>query len=525
MRILGGDSLTLEDKQYLQQFCMDHTQWSHKETTEYILENYFQNKKDINYWYLYKLVYNCNQRIKQQQIISNNEARKDYRTVYSQTIRDSLTQIYKHGITEILHIDLSDYQQDQICQFIDSMNQSTKIQFWKYLVSVVRPQKTLNQIKMQYQCKYRSVLFKTHLTDEDKQLILKQCSQLQSERISNMAKRIYKKYFISKNIFYYEVYHFILRKYKRAENDQQQKVNQILFSQQQRNNFHCIAYKLGLKTILDQDCSNLTPKEICQLILSLNETQTKTFWNVVTNNCALQQTSKALKHYFLREFRQAMYSYIITKEDQKYIQTYFEEHANLTITEITQQLMNDYFKNKDVYYYEVYKIVYLTKKKAQKSNDKIKNYNIQIKNATNQLDTYTKWIKLTLFQLNIIKNDEISQKDVCNIINNLDQSKQLLFWKKLAKNFQPNKNLQILRTYYKNYYQQVLYDDLNPVDDLYMKTYCDNNITFTSQEIKNHCLGYLQNKNVNNYKVINNILTYFKTSQRNYQKQHQKHLK
>ncbi|CAL6033698.1 Hypothetical_protein [Hexamita inflata] len=126
MRILGGDSLTLEDKQYLQQFCTDHTQWSHKETTEYILENYFQNKKDINYWYLYRLVYNCNQRIKQEQITSNNEAREDYRTVYSQTIMDSLTQIYKHGITEILHIDLSDYQQDQICQFICDLKMKFK---------------------------------------------------------------------------------------------------------------------------------------------------------------------------------------------------------------------------------------------------------------------------------------------------------------------------------------------------------------------------------------------------------------
>ncbi|CAL5996713.1 Hypothetical_protein [Hexamita inflata] len=57
-----------------------------------------------------------------------------------------------------------------------------------------------------------------------------------------------------------------------------------------------------------------------------------------------------------------MFSYQLTSENKKYIQTFTKENSSITTTELTQQLLDSYFVGQDVFFYDVYNVISQKKK-------------------------------------------------------------------------------------------------------------------------------------------------------------------
>ncbi|CAL6106674.1 Hypothetical_protein [Hexamita inflata] len=173
-------------------------------------------------------------------------------------------------------------------------------------------------------------------------------------------------YFKNKDVFYWDVYYKVRTKSRqnKLDNKQNNKIyqnneqqTQTQINKQQTINMRQLVYINSLQQITKKQCSNLTLKQLCEQISSLDSTQSNQFWKLVSNNIKPKKSPDAQKVYFNASFLQVMYSYSLTNEDKEQIYKYLRENDNLTQTEATQNIINEYFKDKDVFYYNVYKIV------------------------------------------------------------------------------------------------------------------------------------------------------------------------
>ncbi|CAL6030287.1 Hypothetical_protein [Hexamita inflata] len=439
--------------------------------------------------------------------------RVNYKIVLQQELIDSYTLIYKYALAQVLEIDALNYTPVQICQVIDSLSDAISQKFWKYIGSTIQPKKYANQLTLYYRTKYRSVMFNNQLTQEDKEFISKLAHTQKGKSLTEIAKSIFNKYYTNKSIFYYDVYRTVqnnLRKNQGYENIEI--VNQQQIDKEQRNSIYQQAYTKGLTEIFGRDCSSLTNKEICEGILNLDSSQTISFWKFVTNQ--LKKKTVDIKNHFKRIFSGVLYQYNLTKEDIIYIEEYCEQNIELTVTEVIQYLKNDYFQQKDVFYWDIYNIVDTKRNKIlQKGHDQVSNtLNQHQKVSIDKIDNFTRWAKQVLFDQKHINEHQmelLDQKQLCNEIDNLISKQKASFWKTLQSVIQPQKSYDYIHAFYYRVYRQPLFQNLSKEDTEYIKTYCYNNRTLTQKQIIQHCQTYI-NKNINSKQLSMYVTNYRK---------------
>ncbi|CAL6028931.1 Hypothetical_protein [Hexamita inflata] len=91
----------------------------------------------------------------------------------------------------------------------------------------------------------------------------------------------------------------------------------------------------------------LTFRQICETYYDLIEEEQKMFWTFLN-----QKTGKSisnLKH---------IYTYHLNSEDKQNIKQYVEANSHQSVKELVNNLVNNQFQGKDVFYYEIYHVVY-----------------------------------------------------------------------------------------------------------------------------------------------------------------------
>ncbi|CAL6049310.1 Hypothetical_protein [Hexamita inflata] len=508
-QVLFSERLSLKDKFLIKKYCLENDKQGYTDIATNLFDNYFANR-NIFYWEIHRYAMHC----KVYEMNKHNDRQnhgQNLQIMQAYELIDSYTLIYKHGLQEILKIDTTNFTPSQICQKINSMSRIDNKQFWKYLESVVQPKKTIHHFRRYYNNTYKRVLYPNRLTDDDKLLIIKQCSQITLSNATTMAKQIYNQYFVGNHIFFRDVYEIVFKtllKFKQQSNtcSQMNLINQKQINKKERDYLHTIAYKKGLQMILDKDCSNLTNKQICQYILRLNTTDRKDFWKYI-----LEKYSTSFgKDYFRTTFQQALYSYTLTEEDQQHIYKYLQECSNMTITQIVQQLMNGYFKNKDVFYWDVYYKV-RTKSRQNKLDNK-QNNEQQTQTQINKQQTINMRQLVYINSLQQITKNQCSNltlKQLCEQILSLDSTQSQQFWKIVSNNIKPKKSPDAQKVYFHASFLQVMYSySLTNEDKEQIYKYLRENDNLTQTEATQNIINeFFKDKDVfyyNVYKIVNN---------------------
>ncbi|CAL6001081.1 Hypothetical_protein [Hexamita inflata] len=300
------------------------------------------------------------------------------------------------------------------------------------------------------------------------------------------------------------------------------KLQQIV--SQTNYNQHTELYKSGLQYIYSQSYVDKTPKELRDEINKLNIEHQKLFWGYVQANKQPKRPISFLKQYFNDTYCAPTYSDKINDEDKEYIINYVVKNNTLRVIQLTEELMNNYFKSRDILQRAVYNYVEIIKKRKtvknliQTQNDTKRQNQIQdndniehsqnVDNDMNEQSTTTVDLsvlkknqdKLTFAKstqvyknsLEIILQKDCSQKtpkELCECINKLEADQLKQFWSYVVSNFTPQKTLQHLRTYYKRSYECVLYSDkLNDEDRTLIHQYIDKSNTQTTTQQVNYLL-------------------------------------
>ncbi|CAL5998355.1 Hypothetical_protein [Hexamita inflata] len=82
-------------------------------------------------------------------------------------------------------------------------------------------------------------------------------------------------------------------------------------------------YKEILNIIQLEDCSEKSPKEICQMILQLDQTTSKRFWELVVSQTLTNYMQQ--KSYFRVQYCQVLFSEKLTDDDKQNIFKYVED--------------------------------------------------------------------------------------------------------------------------------------------------------------------------------------------------------
>ncbi|CAL6087334.1 Hypothetical_protein [Hexamita inflata] len=328
------------------------------------------------------------------------------------------------------------------------------------------------------------------------------------------------------------------------------KLQQIV--SQTNYNQHTELYKSGLQYIYSQSYVDKTPKELRDEINKLNIEHQKLFWGYIQANSQPKRPISFLKFYFSNTYCAPTYSDKINDQDKGYIINYVVKNNTLRVIQLTEELMNNYFKSRDILQRAVYNYVEKIKKRKEVQNliltqNNIKRYNqiqdtsisnsnseqsqyvdndmneqsTNVKSTTslryNQIQdngnseqsqnttvdlsglkknqdklTFAKSTQVYKNSLEIILQKDCSQKtpkELCECINKLEADLLKQFWSYVVSNFTPQKTLQHLRTYYKRSYECVLYSDkLNDEDRTVIHQYIDKSNTQTTTQQVNYLL-------------------------------------
>ncbi|CAL6018646.1 Hypothetical_protein [Hexamita inflata] len=177
-----------------------------------------------------------------------------------------------------------------------------------------------------------------------------------------MTEQLIQSFLKGKDVFYYDIYKNVRSIKLTLEKDKNIAPTQVLYHDKVQNEqvaYFTTFYKQGLKSlnILCDDCS---PKEICALINNLSykpnnvNCDSDKFWKFVVKTVNPKQTREKLKTFFLRQYQKLLYSYKVTNDDRKYIREFCEQNRDMLLVDVTQKLLDTYFKDKDVFYRDVY---------------------------------------------------------------------------------------------------------------------------------------------------------------------------
>ncbi|CAL6040767.1 Hypothetical_protein [Hexamita inflata] len=130
-------------------------------------------------------------------------------------------------------------------------------------------------------------------------------------------------------------------------------------------------YKEALSTICKQNFDENTNCQLCKIIDNLNNPIE--FWQLVHTQMASYKNQKIsiqdVQGYYDVVYRQALYTDRVNDQDREYLKSYFQQ-SRFKINQQVQQLMKTYFKDRDIFYREVSKELYLIDFQLSKSQDK-----------------------------------------------------------------------------------------------------------------------------------------------------------
>ncbi|CAL6048661.1 Hypothetical_protein [Hexamita inflata] len=108
---------------------------------------------------------------------------------------------------------------------------------------------------------------------------------------------------------------------------------------------------------LFQQPKDQNPKTICKTINKLDKQQSKQFWNYLTTIVEPKQSIVILKQYYNNSYQAVLYSGHLTAEDKQSIQQFCEQNAELTKKQQTKQLLETQYKDRDIFYWEMYRYI------------------------------------------------------------------------------------------------------------------------------------------------------------------------
>ncbi|CAL5985085.1 Hypothetical_protein [Hexamita inflata] len=128
-------------------------------------------------------------------------------------------------------------------------------------------------------------------------------------------------------------------------------------------------FKEILTIFLKTSMKNKTSKELCLIIDNLNDSTE--FWRLVENKIlSHNQFITHTRLYYRMHYKQALYSEKLNEADCQYLEQYYEEH-DLTISELVQQLMGSYFKYRDIFPYEVNRMLHKIQQQQKKRREEL----------------------------------------------------------------------------------------------------------------------------------------------------------
>ncbi|CAL6027500.1 Hypothetical_protein [Hexamita inflata] len=170
-------------------------------------------------------------------------------------------------------------------------------------------------------------------------------------------------------------------------------------------------YALGLIGV--NCCSH---QELARTINEMNQKDQQMFWKYVSAHTRL--TIITLKQFFIRTYMKVLHSDHVNEQDKKFILQYCKQNNNYSVTEITNQLLKEQFSKRDIYFWDLYKvIVCIARLLTEKYNYSFKN--MQKYNEHNKYLTQLYKLGLT----KVISNEDhsnLTQKQICDQINTLN---------------------------------------------------------------------------------------------------------
>ncbi|CAL6048687.1 Hypothetical_protein [Hexamita inflata] len=378
--------------------------------------------------------------------------------------RNEYTKMFKYALQMCLQTDFCEASNQQICKTINSLSTQQRNIFWigisQQIFTNFHYCKSNKDIRNYYNQQYIQNILKIN----DKEYIKQFVDQNQSLSISQTVQHLMTSYFKSKDVYLNGVIQYvryekrqnntytkedIIPRYSIYKDQQQYKLNQqqyggIKLDQQILQQYGQIL-KMALQSSLNIEIEYST-QIICQTINALNKQQSKIFWNY------LKQTQKTaymkLKMYYKTCFQSVLFSDHLTEDDKTIIRNQLDQDQTSSIAEITQSLLQNYFKDRDIFYYEIYRFV--------------QHYTYQIqfkcinrrKNTSNNI-YYTEIYRQGLSH--VLEQDmdiNIEPEEIIKQIDQLDRKQSKQLWKFLEANVIPHKTVQQLKCYYRsNYYQ------------------------------------------------------------------------
>ncbi|CAL5998379.1 Hypothetical_protein [Hexamita inflata] len=478
LRNMYTDILTMQDVQFIKQFKQQNSHLLLIEQKQQLMEGYFLNR-DIFGQDVYQQL---------KQINRHNNKIQQYTEKYvfqakqKQERTNQCTALYQYALKIIVNTEYDSPK--QICEAINSLDKNQLSQFWQQVYNNVQPQKEIRYLKSYYRDTYLQALYDEKLTDKDKKHIQEFCNNnKQLATVKETTIQLINIYFKNRKVFYFDVY-FQVRNSIRNINKQNLKNIELKQTYNQKRGEQnkiekTLIYIQALNTIKQQDYSGKTPKEICFAIQQLNKSEESQLWQLVSENT--NEKPAGQKHYYQHRYFKVMFSYQLTSEDKKYIQTYTMENSSITTTELTQQLLDSFFVGQDVFFYDVYNVISQKKKLINAEHT-----NYFINESRKIQSSYTEIYKLGL---NYVFEKEFlteTPQELCNIICQLNQNQRNKFWYYLADNISPKTDIRKLRSYFVSTYQQNQFTDILSNEDII--------------SIKNE---YIQN--FNNFSKLNSI--------------------
>ncbi|CAL6058484.1 Conserved_hypothetical protein [Hexamita inflata] len=438
--------LKINDKLYIKQFINQNQQLSISKTIQHLMISYFKSKDVyLNSVIQYVRYEKRLQHKYQNDAYYNNEDKVSsiYKMlgykVDSQLDQQQYGEILKMALQSSLNIEI-EYSTQIICQTINALNKQQSKTFWNYLKQT---QKTAYlKLKTYYKTCFQSVLFSDHLNESDKTFIRNQLDQDQTSSIADITQSLMQNYFKDRDIFYYEIYRHIFSQSKVQRCTKRE--SNISYTK-----YYTEIYRQGLSHVLEQDIDiNIEPEEIIRQIDLLDRKQSRQFWKFLESNVIPHKTSIQLRDYFNSRYRKMWSCSQLSIVDKTFIDKFCLSHNELDNNQKVIQLSETYFKDKN------------------KSQQQIHQYidQHQQHNRRSKLNSYTNFYNEALNSLFQCPKD-LSPKAICETINSLNQQQSLQFWNYLATIVKPQLNVELLKQYYNNSYQAVLYSGRLTAED------------------------------------------------------------
>ncbi|CAL6087300.1 Hypothetical_protein [Hexamita inflata] len=508
--------------------------------------------------------------------------------IVSQTNYNQHTELYKSGLQYIYSQSHVDKTPKDLRDEINKLNIEHQKLFWGYIQANSQPKRLVSFLKQYFNDTYCAPTYSDKINDEDKEYIINYVVENNELLVIQLTKQLMNNYFKSRDILQRAVYNYVekIKKRKAVQNliltqNNTKRQNQILDtsnseqsqyvdndmneqstnvksttslrynqiqdngnSEQSQNTTVDLSglkknqdkltfvkstqvYKNSLEIILQKDCSQKTPKELCECINKLEADSLKQFWSYVVSNFTPQKTLQHLRTYYKRSYECVLYSDKLNDEDRTLIHQYIDKSNTQTTTQQVNYLLKNHFKKRDIFPQAIQQ--FIINQKAYSKNIKVKqlkqnipkmysdnthNYSF-IKQKHNLKDFYSAYYKQSLSYVLTQDCSEMQDPEILKTVQNLNEDQSEQFWNHLQSIVIPEKTVKGLKKYFRLRYQVVMYSECLNQND---RTYIKNLIREQSQLTRKELLEFIMEKQFKNRNIYGaEVKQYIDVQSRMYQ--------